>query len=356
MNDFEMNIKGGHKSPIDYRDIYVGSTTSDDKQVEFILPKEFFNDISKIPVVWQKKIGCCGGCASSYLKESVDFTDVNLSFRFAYAIAKCIDNFPDEGTYTRTLGQVFKNYGCATELTCFSDANLPHETFVYQRKLENIPTKAMEEAKENKIDSYGFVNVKDENAFKKAIVDGGFVLLLQLGEEWWKNKKGVSSWKEEDILPLRAPKTVVSGHFVYVYGYDAKYIYFLNSWSTNWGKKGIGYFSYKDHKPFLIEGLTFHNVPKDKVEEVKNLEEKFYYVFLTDMQFGERSHEVLKLQQFLKSLGLMTQTTGYYGDLTREAVLTFQKKYNVTTLTENLMYRGKYFGKKSRTKANELIK
>lgn len=355
MNDFEIKVTGGHKSPTDYRDIYVGSVSPDDKKIDRPLPKEYFNDISKIPVVWQKKIGCCGGCASSYLQEMKDFHDVNLSFRFAYAVAKCIDKFPDEGTYTRTLGQVFKNYGCATELTCFSNPDLPHETFVYNRKLENIPAKALEEAKNNKIDSYSFVAM-NEQAIKEAIVDGGFVLLLKLGEEWWKNKKGVSSWQEADILPLRKPKHVVSGHFVYVYGYDNQYIYFLNSWSEKWGRKGVGYFSYKEYKDYLIEGITFNRVSIEKVVEVNNLPEKLTHTFLVDIQYGERSSEVLKLQQFLKSLGLMTQTTGYYGDITREAVLAFQKKYNITTTWENLTYRGKYFGKKSRTKANELLK
>ena len=52
--------------------------------------------------------------------------------------------------------------------------------------------------------------------------------------------------------------------------------------------------------------------------------------FLTDMSYGQSNLEIARLQTFLTTLGYFPQPqlpTGYYGDITRQAVLSFQQVY-----------------------------
>lgn len=351
MNDFSF---GGYESPKDHRDIGLANVIT---PVE--LPKSYFNNVDMLGVYHQHKVGCCGGCATAKYKEKIDLQDTgdiqHLSFRFPYAVAKCIDNFPDEGTYTRTLAKVFKDYGCATEKTCESNSLLDHETFVYKRKLENIPEEAIKSAEPYKISSYAFVDLTLEG-MKQAVIQGkGFILLLRLGNEWWTNREGNSSWKAIDIYPLRAPKKPVSGHFVYVYGYEGDYFYILNSWGDTWAIEGTNKFNYWDYKDYLIEAITFVDVSNSLVEKAHNESPVFKYNFTKDLKFGDKSPDVEALQKALKVEGLFNYScTGFYGDLTRQAVLAFQNKYKITSLWENTFYRGKLVGVKTRNKLNLL--
>lgn len=80
------------------------------------------------------------------------------------------------------------------------------------------------------------------------------------------------------------------------------------------------------------------------------------YKFLIDMQLGTRNEEVKRLQQYLKNLGYFTypECTGYYGNVTREAVFLFQQENIELSWYERYVLKGKTVGPKTRAALNKL--
>ena len=286
---------------------------------------------------------------------------VDMCPRFIYALAKSQDGLPTgiEGTYPRVAAKVLQKSGCATESTLTNDTTLTHAEYI---DLANIPATAYTEALQFSIKSYAFATLT-EQGLKDAILAGGADLLMRLGEEWWKAKDGRVSWAAEDILPIRPPSTIISGHEVFLYGWDTvdgrTRFWIVNSWSKDWAMNGIGYFFYDEYRPFLDEAITAIDLPDNWLEELNNLPpaNQFKHRFLVNLAYGQKSEEVRFLQIALKINGTFPSTvaeTGYYGDITAKAVLDFQKKYNVASLYELLVLRGRNVGPKTRAKLNEL--
>lgn len=68
------------------------------------------------------------------------------------------------------------------------------------------------------------------------------------------------------------------------------------------------------------------------------------------MRFGEKSTEVQRYQNFLKSKGLFptnAQSTGFYGNVTAKATYAFQVKYSVAPINELDALKGKRVGQKT---------
>jgi len=77
------------------------------------------------------------------------------------------------------------------------------------------------------------------------------------------------------------------------------------------------------------------------------------------MTYGTKQPEVVRLQDFLKTQGLMPSnldSTGYYGEITRKAVYLFQVKNGVDSLDILNSINGKRVGVKTLAKINEIIK
>ena len=355
---------GAIPSPRDYRDIQLASIAP----LATALPPKHMEDVSMLPVWHQRKLGACVGHAFAKYKQHLDFLDTNkvvpLSARYLYALAKCRDGYTDEGTYPRLVASILYNEGCATEKTVPNDTTLAHEAYVYGRKEANLPAGANKDAIPYKIASYAFANPQNVVELKRAIVEGhGASLLLQLGAEWYTAKSGVITWEGKEIIPLRAPKTVISGHEVFLFGYedteDGRTKFFVfNSWSTDWGDDGLAWFYHDEYKKYLVEAVTIVDVPNHVLDEVHNLppEDKFKHSFNTNLVFGQRGDEVTALQTALKIDGVYTgPITGYYGALTAAGLLAFWKKYGLTTNLENLILRGRSAGPKTRAKLNQLF-
>jgi hypothetical protein len=82
-----------------------------------------------------------------------------------------------------------------------------------------------------------------------------------------------------------------------------------------------------------------------------------YHIFNIDMQYGQTNEEIVYLQDTLKLLGFLKSTiisSGYYGELTRQAVFAFQTKYLQLSWWEKYVLCGKTVGYKTRTKLNSL--
>jgi len=75
------------------------------------------------------------------------------------------------------------------------------------------------------------------------------------------------------------------------------------------------------------------------------------YEFKKKLSFGERSDEIVKLQDALKSAGcfpLPVISTGYYGETTRQAVMAYQKKFSIASPEVIAEINGMYIGEETR--------
>ncbi len=363
---------GGIASVPDYRDITMDAVFG--APVPSELPPFYFSDITKIPVMHQRKIGACVGHASAVEKAQQELKETGgvlpFSPRFVYALAKAEDGLPAglEGTYYRLGLKVLQKHGCATEATLPNDTTLGHEDYIFSRDTSKIPAAAFDEAKKYAIKSYahvGFFMDIGEQQLKRAIMEGeGILLGMQVGKEWWSDKNGNPSWRAEDLLPIRPPASVVSGHAVFPYGWDTvnsrARFHIRNSWSAEWGDRGNGWFFHDEWKKYLTEAWAAVDLPNNWIEEARELPpaETFKHFFGFDLAFGQKSDEVRKLQIALKIDGTFPKSvgeTGFYGEITRKAVLDFQKKYGVASFAELLLVNGRRVGAKTRRKLNELF-
>lgn len=362
---------GAIQSPRDYRDIPFESIAGASE-----LPKKHIEDLSKLPIWNQKKNGSCVGHAAGkyaqHLNRLETETIEDLSARFLYALAKSRDNYAGEGTYPRLMAKIVKENGVATEATVPNNSDLDHEAYVYQRKESNIPAGAFAEAKPYRSGGYAFIDFKNKESLKRAIIEGhGALITVHLGKEWYTSKAGKRSWKAKDILPLRAPETIVSGHAIFLYGYEDienndTLFYFRNSWSEGWGNKGDGTFTWNTYGSFIKEAITFVDIPNDTLELVHNLPDAktFRYFFGKDIIAGERGDHVKALQTALMIDGtfsrdlytqlLASNELGFFkpNGTTQKALLDYQIKHKVAPMTELLNLHGSRAGAKTRASLN----
>lgn len=355
---------GGVPSPKDYRDIALANVVG-----PVDLPSKFFVDISKLPLWNQRKIGACVGHATGKYKQKLDEIDedkvFNHSARYVYGMCKALDGFSGEGTYPRMSMKVLKDYGVCSEDVLPNDTTLDHETYVMHRVISNFDA-YKEDARKYKISSYASVNVSLLEEFKQGVIVGnGMSTLVKVGQEWYSDKNGVT-WDKARILPIKPPKEIISGHQIYVYGYedsedglDTK-IHFMNSWSENWADQGRGWFWWSEYKNFIIEAFTAVDVPQEMLDDAHNLPppDAFKYNFKNVMSFGQANADVKALQKALQIDGVFPmnqEITGYYGTKTAAAVIAFQKKYNVASLVEITFLRGRRCGTKTLNKLNSIF-
>lgn len=366
---------GGIKSPYDYRDVPFAAVAAG---IPEVVPDTYFPSFfRKLPVWNQRKIGACVGHAWGKTRQKSEFQEkgqiIPLSARFLYALAKSIDGLPgDVGTYPRVVAKILKDKGICTEGTLANDTTLTFDQYV---DVSQIPQSAYDEAKQYAIGGYGFANINADE-IKKAIWYAGeqrkdIVMLVRVGKEWWTDRNGNVSWNATDLLPIRPPQTVVSGHEIYPLAYETVNgrlkIWFINSWTENWADQGMGWFYFDEYQKFIDEVMTAVDLPDNWQEQINNLPpaNQFKHNFVSDIVFGEQDDEVKALQtalmidgEFNKDLyaKLLGQNQlGYYGEITRQAVLNFQLKYKVASLGELFILRGRKVGPKTRLALNNLF-
>lgn len=365
-NELVMKNTGGRKSPEDYRDIQLSAVVPLTPEP---LPESCFIDVSQLPHWNQKKIGSCVGHAWAKTQQKNEYqetgTVIPLSARFLYALAKSKDDYTGEGTYPRLVGKILKDTGCCTENFFPNNSDLTHADYI---RTSGIPAEAYEEAKKYQIEAYAFVDNTEEQ-IKHAIKmcrdkRQGMVMLIQLDDSFWTDVNGNITWDKNKILPIRAPKKVVSGHEVFPYGYDYKngrlVIYFFNSWSEAWGDNGNGWFYYDEYQQFILEMIVSTDKNDDWLKQVENLPSPnaFKHFFIPNIRYGEKSAEVKALQTALKIDGDFPKEqmiTGYYGDITAKSVKLFQYKYRVASSSEIEELNGKLVGPKTVKQLNKLF-
>lgn len=339
MNTATQNIgalgHGAFLSPLDKRNwtlASAGATTT--------YPTSCIMDISWMKVSMQGKIGCCVGCTGEEVVRRIVYlmtgiVPEELSWRFVYAVAKCLDGVQDEGTYPQLVAKIIRDYGVPLATFCPNDVSLAHEDFVYGRNLANIPKEAFADALTRRSGAY-FTEPVSLDGLKKAITyanenKGGVMILREIGDSYWKDVNGINTWDKAKLLPLRIPAIFSSGHEEFLHGYDEEpgtgrvRIYSLNHWSELWADKGTAW-EYADvwlpHIKELI--VCVPNVP---------LIDNFKYDFLkvtTTLQRGMKGADIVALQHVLKLEGCYPASlafTGYFGDKTFAGVVLLQQKY-----------------------------
>ncbi len=247
---FKSKKTGGKERPQDKKDYLLGAV-----QVSETIPDVFMQDKAwGLPLVYQGKRPACGAHAGVALKMLLDDYESGERYytpRFTWVDIKTFDGYAfEDGTDMRSILKSLQSAGALDFNSLGNDVTLPDPVY----GSANAVTKDMRtQANPRVIGNYGFTNNPSLSQIKQAIYKNkGVLLLMRVGDEFWTAKNGKTSWLEKDILPLRPPTTGLSGHFVMAHSYDANYIYFVNSFSKDWGRKGHGYFG-QNYVPYVLE-------------------------------------------------------------------------------------------------------
>lgn len=287
---------------------------------EVYMPEEFFK---RPRVFYQRGIPDCGANAGAFAAAYVDeHPGQEYSPDYQWVDIKGFDGYPlTDGTDMKSIFKSLKNgslpYGLMPEKTA-----LPLSQFSSPSRV----TPAMKaEAAKHVIGGYGFAPAPQDMATLKNLIYTHKVLLslIRLGDEFWTDSRGNTSWAEKDILPLRQSKRIISGHFIDIGAYDEKYAYFANWWSDRWGRVGYGYFDLA-YLPQVVQIGTL----------VDSLDKVVLPKFERDLALGMSGPDVAALQRYLNAHGYQVglsgagspgRETNYFGSLTRAAVSRLQQ-------------------------------
>lgn len=299
---------GGRPKPIDERDLKLGAAVP----VGYTFPRTLTNnDAWNAPVEYQGQQPACGAHAGAKTKGLA--LNMRATPRFTWGDLKTFDGWPIEsGTDIRSIFKSITKQGVLDFAQLGNDVTLSIPDYA------KAPTQAfLTLAAKHSGMGYGFIQDLTFNGLKQFIADHGpTIILLRLGNEWWTAPDGTGSWAEKDILPLRTPAIVTSGHFVVAHSYDDDYIYFINSFSDRWGRRGHGFFG-ANYMPFINDAGAL-----------------FPLKFTKDLYLGMSDSQVIDLQRYLNKHGFSValigpgsagQETSYFGNLTRQAVQRWQK-------------------------------
>lgn len=285
-------------------------------------------------VHYQKHQPACGPHSGAHAKAILDSFESpgkkKYSPRFNWIDIKTFDGYAlEDGTDMRSIFKSLKNAGALKFDELGNDADLTLKKYADK----NVITKQMREhAFPFGIENYAFLdNITFENLKAAIYSKKAVILLMRIGPSWWTDKKGNRSWKEKDLMPLRPLTEITSGHFVVAHSYDKDYIYFANSWSSDWGRKGHGYFG-RDYMPFINGAGTA--VDKDDADVVVPV-----FKFTKDLEYGMTDIDVQELQKYLNRNGFPVAAAGkpgspgfetrYFGTATRSALIRYQTVFGI---------------------------
>lgn len=333
---------------------YIDPRTVDLKELELSgatqIPQEYKTDY-KFPIYHQLHHQCCVAFATARQlelwesKQGLPYRKISEAFIWIHA--KKHDNLPlSSGTYNIQGMKAVSQYGFVYSDEWDKNINLPQEVFAK----DDIPQNIKDLALTRKM-NYASVQTSNMEEWNRAIYTyGATTCPIVLSKDWW-TVNGVYNYDVQD--PLGSPKHPLDyGHSMLAIGYNSYNKIIVNSWGENWSRDGKSEFSTLDYKPhstayFFTFRVTIEN-PKPIQSTLPKVTDFNYYPILT--KFGQRNENVRNLQITLRYLGFVSKDeflTGYYGDITRQAVLGFQRKYMNKYLNEVEKLRGTQVGPKT---------
>lgn len=363
MNNFSL---GAIPSPKDYRDVRFANVAAAAPLLDDIKASGF----ELLPIEHQRKIGTCVGCAMSKKKQHTFYENTGsikgFSYRWLYGECKAVDQLPTEGTYPRLALKIMYNQGIPLAEFCPNDTDMTHAQFIDP---SCRTPESHENAKLYKIEGYAMIgqfgNIGIDELRLALQTSGAIPILVQVGAEWWTRKTGQGSWDGEDILPLRVPDRIVSGHevlIVRIQKVESRFkVWFINSWSKQWGEGGLGWFWYDEYKPYMLEAWTVVDLPDNLKEELEELPPAptFRHYFTRDLSPSQVFNSEVKLLQTAlkieKCLPVEVIENGFYGPKTIEAVKAFQRKYNIASWGSPSTTGFGKVGPRTRSKLNEIF-
>ncbi len=303
----------------------------------------------------QHKVGIC--TSISLTQNAGKYFGKKFSPDFQYLLQKkFIDGAWYEGSSIFSALKVGKTYGFLPidEFTYVTEADRDLTYPQYIAKLQAIPDSEIQRLIKlctNKLTGYASVDVSSAQSIAKAIIDSktGILCRYTAGESWYTAKDGRISWASSDIDPLRQPTKDFSGHAIGAISFDYSINLtqtLANTWGTAWndlnkGQAHVDWHNYQMTEAWIPYYDYTPTIPP------------FTHSFQVDMQIGQSSDEVLALQQALSTLGFFkVNPTGFYGDVTRQAVLDFQIAKVQLSWYERYVLRGNKVGLKTRTALN----
>jgi hypothetical protein len=237
-------------------------------------------------------------------------------------------------------------------LAAKADAVLPDvdlqavSSLITEESVNAIPFKNLFENKRDEKFEYVQIKPYDADAVVDAVTNGHAVIISFYCT--------LNEWdKEMEVEDVTSPAVAPVRHFVAA---------LPNSYHTHEGKSWISVIDSSPHG-----GHHLRHVTVDFLKNRMFLGGGFYYPSKTgkkpikyipgnSVKFGEKSVDVMNLQEYLVRNGLMTSNnvTGYYGNITARAVLEWQLK-NLENSVAMRQLQGHYWGPRSINRAKELL-
>lgn len=295
----------------------------------------------------QHNVGICTGI--SLVQNAQKANGKKYSPDFQYLLQKkLIDPNWVEGSSIFAALKVGKTVGfLPRELFTWvteEDRKLPYAQYI--AKLQSIPNAEVARLSSlcvDKLAGYAQLPV-DLVSLAHGVSDSkaGILCRYEVGKEWW-----TPSWLTKDIDPLRAPQQIVSGHAIGQTYFEAEEVMFTlaNTWGTDWNAQGNAHV-YPSSYSCTEAWIPYYQTPAPS----------FHHNFVVDLQLGQTSGDIVALQTALQIDGEFPQNlpcTGFYGEITRRAVLQYQLKYKVAPVTELNALQGKRVGAKTRAQLNK---
>jgi hypothetical protein len=215
------------------------------------------------PILMQGVSPECGGYSLAFALAYLMSLNAKLSGSFAYAYEKTVDGVPSEaGTLIPAIGDAAQKAGSCLDPLFPDDGNTATDPQGNSTPYSDATPAALQDA----LTRAGWIPLMltdlSWNGLQAAISKYKAVIVeAQVGEEWYTAPDGATSWTAENVLPIRPPKQVIDAHFFAIGGrYDETNIWFANSWSTEWGESGFGYFQ-QDYIPFVKNAIVLYKAP-----------------------------------------------------------------------------------------------
>lgn len=360
---------------LDYSEVAASLPPFDWKQ-GYDVEREIGNAIGsqefRIPSKHQGPSYSCGGQAFSYYAASKTalirrtiYAQQSAKYLYSQAYA------PGGGSAGRDLCNILIKQGVCREdlLPSYEDGNLPSEDFM--RRSQDITASMRQDAKDEGAIAYANVPLSIDVIAQAIAANGGIVL----GVAGANNGTWLSSapMLPEDADPYHWRHWMYFGKALLVDGH--KTLEAKNSWGDECGDRGWQMFGEEwfthTMKKFgaaiwssWVVAYNPISEPPKALVAAHGFDRDLEFIPLLNGQIADPArHEsqkadVIMLQNALKLDGVFHNgipSTGYYGEITRQAVLKFQLKYSVSTPAELEAVRGLRVGPKTRSTLNKII-